>query len=76
MKIPVESNPGLYRDSHSGAILNCSDIEYEKYLSSKKQKLKEIDQIEKLKLQVNEIDQLKSDVNEMKGMMKLILSKL
>ena len=76
MKIQVEGNPHLYRDSETGAIINCSDIELNSYLESKKRKIKEIEEIGKLKDQVNEIDKIKNDVSELKDMMKLILSKL
>lgn len=76
MKIQVEGNPHLYRDLETGAIINCSDIEFNSYLQNKKRKLQEIEEINNLKNQVNEIDQLKSDVDEIKSMMKLILSKL
>ena len=76
MLIPVEGNIGLFRDENSGAILNCSNSDYEKYLELKNQKIKEIDSLDQLKNKVDEIDQLKSDVSEMKDMMKLILFKL
>jgi hypothetical protein len=76
MKIPVEGNPGLYRDSGSGAILNCSDIEFQKYLELKEIKKREVEEMKQIKSQVQEIDQLKNDVNEIKDIMKLILSKL
>lgn len=76
MKVQVEGNPHLYRDVESGAILNCSDIEFNSYLQSKNSKLQEKKEIENLKLQVSEIENLKNDVDEIKDMMKLILSKL
>jgi formiminotetrahydrofolate cyclodeaminase len=76
MKIQVEGNPNLYRDINSGAIVNGSDIEFEKYLELKKMKLQEISEMNQLKSQVSEIDQLKTDVNEIKDMMKIIISKL
>ena len=65
-KVKVKDSGSLYRDEESGAILNCSDSEYNNYLKLKQQKLKE----------VSEMDKLKDDVDELKGMMKLILSKL
>jgi len=65
-KIKVKDSGSLYRDEESGAILNCSDSEYNNYLKLKQQKLKE----------VSEMDKLKDDVDELKDMMKLILSKL
>lgn len=66
MKLQVEGNPGLFRDSESGAIINSSDSELQSYLELKKKKLAEQE----------EIQRLKSDVSEIKDMMKIILSKL
>jgi hypothetical protein len=65
-KIKVKDSGSLYRDEESGAILNCSDSEYDNYLKLNKKKLKE----------ANEMNKLKDDVDELKSMMKLILSKL
>lgn len=76
MLIQVEGNRGLFRDGQSGAILNCSDSDYLKYLELKNSKIKEIDKLNKINSKVDEIEQLKSDVNEIKDMMKFIISKL
>ena len=65
-KIKVKDSMSLYRDEQSGVILNCSDSEYDSYLKLKQKKMQE----------VNEMDKLKDDVDELKSMMKLILSKL
>ena len=65
-KIKVKDSNSLYRDEESGAILNCNDSAYDSYLQLKEKKLKE----------ANEMDKLKDDVDELKDMMKLILSKL
>ena len=65
-KIKVKDSMSLYRDEQSGAILNCSDSEYDSYLKLKQKKMQE----------VNEMDKLKDDVDELKSMMKPILSKL
>ena len=65
-KIKVKDSNSLYRDEESGAILNCNDTAYDNYLKMKQNKLNE----------VNEMDKLKDDVDELKDMMKLILSKL
>lgn len=75
-KIPVEGNPGLYRDKFSGAILNCSDMDFSRYLQLKEQKLVETNEMKKIKNQVSEIDDIKEEIAELKEMMKLILSKL
>jgi len=76
MKLQVEGNPNLYRDMNSGAIVNGSNNEFQKYLELKEMKLKEISELNELKSQVSEIDQLKGDINEMKDLMKMILQKL
>ena len=65
-KVKVKDSNSLYRDEESGAILNCNDAAYNNYLKMKETKMKE----------VNEMDKLKDDVDELKDMMKLILSKL
>lgn len=65
-KIKVENSNSLYRDSETGAILNCSDSDYENYLALKRKRLQEI----------AEVDNLRNEVNELKSMMKLILDKL
>ena len=65
-KVKVKDSPSLYIDEESGAILNCNDTAYDNYLKMKENKLKEVD----------EMDKLKNDVDELKDMMKLILSKL
>tara|TARA_B100000530_G_scaffold153046_1_gene96053 strand:+ start:804 stop:1010 length:207 start_codon:yes stop_codon:yes gene_type:complete len=66
MKLKVKDSGSLYRDEESGAIINCSNSQYDEYLKLKEQKMKE----------VSEMDKLKDDVDELKDMMKLILSKL
>ena len=66
MKLKVKDSGSLYRDEESGAIVNCSNTQYDEYLKLKEQKMKE----------VSEMDKLKDDVDELKDMMKLILSKL
>ena len=38
MKIKVKDSGSLYRDEESGAILNCSNSEYDSYLKIEKTK--------------------------------------
>lgn len=75
-KIPVEGNPGFYRDSRSGAVLNCSDMEFSRYLQTKEQKIKEADEMKELKNQISEIDCLKNEILELKHMMEMIVNKI
>tara|TARA_B000000532_G_C18718188_1_gene341334 strand:+ start:65 stop:271 length:207 start_codon:yes stop_codon:yes gene_type:complete len=65
-KIKVQDSASLYRDANSGAILNCSDSEYDNYLRMKNQKLTE----------KQELDKLKDEMNEIKSMLNVVLSKL
>lgn len=74
--IPVEGNNGLFRDSKSGAILNCSGNEFSAYLQTKERRLKEIEQFNNMNNKIEQLENLKNDVDELKGMMKLLLSKL
>jgi hypothetical protein len=64
--IPVEGHNGLYRDHISGAIVNCSDKDFDAYLTMKQNKISD----------KKEIESLKNEVSEIKDIMKLILSKL
>ena len=64
-KVKVKDSPSLYRDEESGAILNCNDTAYDNYLKMKENKLKEVD----------EMDKLKNDVDELKDMIKLKIRK-
>ncbi len=65
-KIKVQDSASLYRDVNSGAILNCSDSEYDNYLRMKNQKLTE----------KQELDKLKDEMSEIKSMLNVVLSKL
>lgn len=75
-KIPVEGQPGLYRDENSGAILNCSDIQYKKYLELKNIKKKELEEMNNLKSKVSEIDDLKTDIKELKDLISILINKI
>lgn len=66
MKVPVDGNPGLFRDSETGAIINCSDREFEEYINAKNRKI----------VENKEFDSLKDEVKELKDMIKIIISKL
>jgi hypothetical protein len=74
--LPVDGNPGLYRDAYSRAIIDCSDTNFNNYLQLKKRKILEVAEMNKLKNEVNQIEDIKNEVTELKDMMKLILSKL
>ena len=72
-KIKVKNSSSLYRDQESGAILNCSDTEYNAYLDLKKRRM---DELSDLETQKKDIDNLKNEINEVKDLLKQVLTKL
>ena len=55
MKLKVKDSGSLYRDEESGAILNCSNTQYDEYLKLKEQKMKEVSEMDKLKDDVDAV---------------------
>ena len=72
-KIKVKDSTSLYRDTESGAIINCSDSEYDSYITLKQQKLREVVDLE---TQKKDIDNLKDEITEIKGLLSQVLNKL
>jgi len=72
-KVKVKDSTSLYRDTESGAIINCSDVEYDSYITLKQQKLKEVVDLE---TQKKDIDNLKDEITEIKGLLSQVLNKL
>jgi hypothetical protein len=65
MRIPVEGYPNLYRDSETGAIINCDTNAYFNYLNSVSRKEKE----------KMEIENMKNDISEIKSLLRQLLEK-
>lgn len=72
-KVKVKDSTSLYRDTDSGAIINCSDTEYDSYITLKQQKLREVVDLE---TQKKDIDNLKNEITEIKGLLSQVLNKL
>ena len=72
-KVKVKDSTSLYRDTESGAIINCSDSEYDSYITLKQQKLREVVDLE---TQKKDIDNLKDEITEIKGLLSQVLNKL
>lgn len=70
MKIKVENNSNLFRDSETNAIVNTNYTEYRNYMNSLKYKKKEVNRIEKLEDNVNS---LKNDIQEIKDLLKCLI---
>jgi SPX domain protein involved in polyphosphate accumulation len=62
--IPVEGHFNLFRDEHSGAIINSDTKEYQNYIRVRNEK----------KRQREEIEQLKNDVNEIKSLLLQLIN--
>ena len=61
--IKVEGHPNLYRDPKTGAIINCDNHGYNQYLKSLESRMKQKD----------EIENMKKDINEIKSLLKLLV---
>lgn len=64
--IPVEGNPGLYRDSRSGAIINKNRSAAQKAREARQRFLDK----------ENKIDELQSEVQEIKSILTQLLERL
>lgn len=56
--IRVEGYTNLYRDEHTGAIVNCDSHGYNEYIKTRNKKQKEKEEIEQMKRDINEIKSL------------------
>jgi hypothetical protein len=61
--IPIEGCKNFYRDTQTGAVVNCDDHEYSQYMRLKNQR----------KNEKNEIESMKNDIMEIKSMLRQIL---
>ena len=59
--IPVEDNPGLFRDEQSGAIINKNRSDFDIYVSSRKKMRTKAQRIETLETKV---DNLTNDIGD------------
>jgi len=67
--IPVEGMDGLFRDPHSGAIINSNKLDYETYVRHRQKLNNDREDFEKLQ---SEVTNMKSDVDQIKFMLKNI----
>jgi hypothetical protein len=63
--ISVEGHPNLFRDSKTGAIINCDSVSYKQHLNGVSNRMS-------TKL---EIENLKNEVSEIKSLLKELLNK-
>lgn len=60
--IPVEGHNNLFRDEHTGAIVNLDTSEYNRYIKMKSEKQKQKEEIEKMKSDIEEIKSLLMEI--------------
>ncbi len=69
--IPVENHPELFRDSTTGAIVNKSISEFERYNNTRNKILSKEERINHLE---QKVDNLSSDIGDIKSMLQSFLS--
>ena len=67
--LPVEGMDGYYRDTHSGAIVNKNNQEFESYINRREKMKEERKKFDSLQ---SEVVNIKSDVDEIKSMLTAI----
>ena len=70
--IPVEDNPGLFRDEQSGAIINKNRSDFDIYVSSRKKMRTKAERINDLEAKV---DNLTNDIGDIKSMLQSLVGK-
>ena len=70
--IPVEDNPGLFRDEQSGAIINKNRSDFDIYVSSRKKMRTKAQRIETLETKV---DNLTNDIGDIKSRPQSLVGK-
>ena len=70
--IPVEDNPGLFRDEASGAIINKNRSDFDIYVSSRKKMRTKAERINDHEAKV---DNLTNDIGDIKSMLQSLVGK-
>jgi len=70
--IPVEDNPGLFRDEVSGAIINKNRSDFDIYVSSRKKMRSKSERINDLE---EKVDNLTNDIGDIKSMLQSLVGK-
>ena len=69
--IPVENHSELFRDSKTGAIVNKSTSDFERYTNTRNKMLSKEERINDLE---QKVDNLSSDIGDIKSMLQSFLS--
>ena len=69
--IPVENHAELFRDSKTGAIVNKSTSDFERYNNTRNKMLSKEERINHLE---QKVDNLSNDIGDIKSMLQSFLS--
>ena len=69
--IPVENHPELFRDTVTGAIVNKSISDFQRYSNTRNKMLSKEERINHLE---QKVDNLSSDIGDIKSMLQSFLS--
>ena len=69
--IPVENHSELFRDSRTGAIVNKSTSDFERYNNTRNKMLSKEERINDLE---QKVDNLSNDIGDIKSMLQSFLS--
>ena len=69
--IPVENHPELFRDTITGAIVNKSTSDFQRYSNTRNKMLSKEERINHLE---QKVDNLSSDIGDIKSMLQSFLS--
>lgn len=67
----VEGHTGFVKDNYSGAVVNTSKSDYQKYIARRNAKNKDDEKIKKIE---EEVGSLKNDLSEIKSMLSQIIN--
>ena len=67
----VKDQSDLARDPQTGSIVNVNNLDYEKYVASRKAKQKKNENLDIMK---NDLDNMKNEMNEIKSLLKELVN--
>jgi|TARA_B100001964_G_scaffold159090_1_gene174736 hypothetical protein len=56
--IPIKDERGLFKDSHSGAIVNKNNSEYQAYIAQREKLLSDKERLDKVENEISDIKQM------------------
>lgn len=63
--IRVQDHPGLARDRYTNAIVDVNHDDYERYITTKNAKRKQLQQIETMESRINNVEQNLSEIKSL-----------